>query len=104
MVGVSRGDGVLLLPSVVLMLALAYGYSRFADVPALVPMRRGVLAAVVGLLLLTMYNLAKPVLRTPRTIALALGAFAVVAALQISVAWVVIAAGLFGLASARGRA
>jgi chromate transporter len=30
-----------LLPSVVLMLALAYGYSLVADAPGLVPMRRG---------------------------------------------------------------
>jgi chromate transport protein ChrA len=54
-----------LLPSVVLMLALAYGYSQVADASGLVPIRRGVLAVVVGLLLMTMYNLAKPVLSSP---------------------------------------
>jgi chromate transport protein ChrA len=36
-----------------------------ADASGLVPIRRGVLAVVVGLLLMTMYNLAKPVLSSP---------------------------------------
>jgi chromate transporter len=92
-----------LLPSVVLMLALAYGYARVADVPALAAMRRGVLSAVVALLLLTMYRLAKPALRTSASIGLAFGAFVMVAWLHLGVVWVVIGAGLFGVAIAKGK-
>ena len=92
-----------LLPSVALMLALAYGYSHVADVPGLVPMRRGVLAVVVGLLLMTMYNLAKSVLSSPVTIAVAGCAFLLVAVLKISAAWIVVAAGVFGMAALRGQ-
>jgi len=92
-----------LLPSVVLMLTLAYGYVGVADVPTLAAMRRGILSAVVALLLLTMYRLAKSVLKTPATITLALGAFLVVAWFHISVILVVVAAGLFGVAISQGK-
>jgi chromate transporter len=92
---------VFLLPSFVLMVALAYGYSHLAAVPATVAVRRGVLAGVVGLLLLTMHRLAKPVLATPFSIALAVGAFAVTALAGIGVVWVVVAAGLIGVAAGR---
>lgn len=86
-----------LLPSALLMLALAYGYSALAHLPALVPIRRGVLAAVVALLLLTLYRLARPVLTTPTTRVLSLGAFVVVSFLQVNAVWVVIAAGVLGM-------
>lgn len=86
-----------LLPSALLMLALAYGYSALAHLPALVPIRRGVLAAVVALLLLTLYRLARPVLTTPTTRVLSLGASVVVGFLQVNAVWVVIAAGVLGM-------
>ena len=92
-----------LLPSVVLMLALAYGYSQVADAPALVPMRRGVLAVVVGLLLVTLYNLAKSVLGTPVTIAVAGCAFLLVGVLKIGAVWIVVAAGVLGMMALRGQ-
>ena len=92
-----------LLPSVVLMLALGYGYSRVSDVAALVSVRRGVLAVVVGLLFVTMYRLAKPILTSPAAIALAAGALLLVAALKVGAAWIVIASGVFGAIALRHR-
>jgi len=86
-----------LLPSGLLMLALAYGYSSLAHLPAVVAVRRGVLAAVVALLLLTMYRLARSTLTTPTAQALSLGAFVVVGLLHISSVWVVIGAGALGM-------
>jgi chromate transporter len=86
-----------LLPSALLMAALAYGYSHVAALPAVGSIRRGVLTAVVALLLLTLYRLARPVLTTLSAGALACGAFVAVAIGQISVGWVVIAAGIIGL-------
>jgi chromate transport protein ChrA len=64
-------------------------------------MRRAVVAAVVALLLLTMYQLAKPVLRRPASIGLALIAFVVVTVFHVGVAWVVIGAGIVGVIAAR---
>lgn len=92
-----------LLPSVVLMLALAFGYSQVADASGLVPIRRGVLAVVVGLLLMTMYDLAKSVLTSPVTIAIAGCAFLLLAVLKVGAAWIVVAAGVFGMMALRGR-
>jgi chromate transporter len=90
-----------LLPSAILMLVLGWGYSQVADVRGVVAMRRAVVAAVVALLLLTMYRLAKPVLRRPASIGLALIAFVVVTVFHVGVAWVVIGAGIVGVIAAR---
>lgn len=92
-----------LLPSAALMLALGYGYSHVADLPAVAPLRRGVLAAVVGLLLLTLHRLAAPVISSLGARSLALGAFLFVALLGVSAALAVVAAGALGVAAARVR-
>ena len=92
-----------LLPSFVLMLGLAWGYAHLAGVPAATAIRRGVLAGVAALLLLTMSRLAKPALTGPLPRALALGGFAVVAFWQVSAVWVVVAAGLIGIVAGRSR-
>ena len=86
-----------LLPSGLLMLALAYGYSSLRHSPAVVAIRHGVLAAVVALLLLTMYRLARSTLTTPRARALSVGAFVLVGLLHINSAWVVVGAGVLGM-------
>lgn len=90
-----------LLPSTVLMLILAYGYAHVEGVPWAMPVRRGILAAVVALLLVTMQRLAKPVLTTPMTIGIAVAAFGVVAGLHVSAVWAVVGAGLFGILTSR---
>jgi len=90
-----------LLPSTLLMLLLAYGYGHIAGVPWAVPVRRGILAAVAALLLLTMQRLARPVLTTPMTIGIAVAAFGVVAGLHVSAIWAVVGAGLFGTLTTR---
>ena len=92
------------LPSAILMLLLAYGYSHVAEMSALGSARRGVLAGVVALLLLTMHRLARPVLTTAPTIGVALAAFILVAGFDVSAVLVVIAAGVLGVAFMRGRA
>jgi chromate transporter len=103
-IGSAMATVCFVLPSAALMTLLGYGYSHVAHLPALMAVRRGVLAAVVGLLLVTMYRLAKPVLTAPLPIGLALGAFVIVAFLRVNVVFVVIAAGILGLVAARGRA
>jgi chromate transporter len=93
-----------LLPSAILMLGLAYGYSRVEAIPAIGGMRRAVLSVVVAMLLLTMYRLAKPVLSGPLSVSLAVVAFAMVAGFHISAGWVVVGAGLVGMIAARRQA
>lgn len=93
-----------LLPSAIMMLAFGYGYSHVPSVPAVIGARRGLLAAVVALLVLTVYRLAKPVLTGPLSIGLGVIAFVLVAVLQLSAALVVVGAGVVGMISAeRGR-
>jgi chromate transporter len=92
-----------LLPSMLLMLVLAYGYSQAADLEQLQPMRRGLLAAVTALLLLTMYRLARPVLKTPLITTIAIMSFLTVALVNVNAMWIVIGSGLLGVLSARPR-
>jgi len=86
-----------ILPAALLMLALAYGYAEIAASPRLVSARRGVLAVVIALLLMTMVRLTAQAVKTPLSRALALGAFAVVAMLPAASPWVVLSAGVIGL-------
>jgi chromate transporter len=99
--GSALATACFILPSAVFMLLFAYGYSRMAHIPAIVSARRGVLAVVVALLVMTLYRFAKPVLTTPLTVTIALAAFVLVAGFNVSVALVVAAAGLLGLATIR---
>jgi chromate transport protein ChrA len=85
-----------LLPSMLLMLLLAHGYGQVAGLPGVAAVRRGVLAAVVGLLILTMARLGLPILIGPLPVGLALAAFAVAAFGQANGVWIVLAAGVIG--------
>lgn len=77
------------------MLALSYGYTQLARLPAAGSGVRGMLAVVVGLLLVTLSRVGRPVLRTPLALALAAAAFIVVVAMQVHA--VVLAAGFIGV-------
>ncbi len=90
-----------ILPSVVLMIFFAWGYAHVAHLPGVASARRGVLAVVVALLLVTLYRLARPVLTTPLTGALALAAFILVAGLHVGSILTVVAAGVLGIALMR---
>ena len=92
-----------ILPSAILMLALAYGYAEIAATPRAVAARRGVLAVVIALLLSTMLRLAAQAIRTPLARTLAIAAFAIVAVLPTVSPWVVISAGLVGLIAYRAQ-
>lgn len=93
-----------LAPSVAAMLVLAYGYAGLSTIATLGPALRGLLAAVVGLLILATYRLARPIVTTPFDCGLALGGFLIGLTLRTNPAWIVIAAGIVGLLVRRGRA
>lgn len=99
--GAFVSTGAFLLPSFVVMLAFAYGYSLLPELPWIIAARRGVIAAVVGLLLLTTYRLAESALTGPLAILVAVAAFAVGGWSRAHAAWIVVAAGVSGVL--RGR-
>ena len=86
-----------LFPSVLLMVAFAYAYSMLPDLPWIIAGRRGVIAAVVGLLLLAMFRLATSSLRATSAMLVAVIAFAVGAWSQAHTALIVVAAGAIGV-------
>jgi|GEM_PF-460461 len=88
-----------LLPSVILMLLLAAGYVASSAIPAVGPAINGVTSAVVGILLATAYRLGKRNISRaePLTIVLAAAAFLAGAFLNMSVALIVVAAGVLGI-------
>jgi chromate transporter len=100
-----RGSAVatiaFLFPSVLLMVALAYGYLHVATLPSLESVRRGVVAVVTALLLATMSRLARQTITTPLARAVAIGGFFVAMLLPSSSPVVVVVAGVLGVASAR---
>ena len=85
------------LPAAALMLALAAGYGTVAALPALAPTLTGLTAAVVGMLIATIYRLGKKNIDGPVALALAVAAFVVGVALNLNAALIVIAAGLLGV-------
>jgi chromate transport protein ChrA len=96
-VGSALATASFVFPAAVAMLALAYGYTTIAQTSSVVAMRRGVLAVVVALLLLTMSRLGRPTLTTPSTTLIAVAAFVLVAGFQVSAALVVATAGILAV-------
>ena len=90
-----------LAPAMVMMLALAYGYAQLSAMAAVGSALRGLLAAVVGLLVIATYRLARPILTTPLARGLAVAAFLVGLFLRVNPAWIVVAAGIVGLLARR---
>ena len=82
-----------------LMLVLAILYEEITVLLAdtATPALRGLTAAVAGILVATIYRLAKPTITTVMGVAVAVTACAVGIALGISPAWVVIGAGVIGI-------
>jgi len=84
-------------PAALAMLLLAAGYVAVTALPHVQPAITGLTAAVVGMLIATMYRLGKKNISGPVGIVIAIVAFAVGAFLDINAALIVIAAGLIGI-------
>ncbi len=85
------------LPAALAMLLLAAGYVAVTALPHVQPAITGLTAAVVGMLIATLYRLGKKNITGPVGIGIAAVAFAVGAFLNINAALIVIAAGLIGI-------
>lgn len=104
--GAALATSAFLLPAFLLMLLLSILYEEFtvllADAAA--PALRGLTAAVAGILVATIYRLAKPTITTVAGAVLAVAACAAGIALRISPAWIVLVAGIMGILSPRSFA
>jgi chromate transport protein ChrA len=89
----------LLLPAFVLMLVLAILYEEITVLlaDAATPALRGLTAAVAGILVATIYRLAKPAIITLTGGVVAVAACGLGIVLRLNPAWIVLAAGMLGI-------
>jgi chromate transporter len=96
--GAALATAAFVLPSAGAMLLLGWLYAAAAALPDLAPTIAGLVASVVGILLATTYRLGKSNIKEPLTLGIAVVAFLVGAFLDLSAAFIVVAAGLVGVA------
>jgi len=87
-----------LTPATASMLALAILYGRFARLPEVGLALHGMAAAVVGLLVVAVWGLARPNIVDWVSAVLAAAAFAAGYWIQLSTVWIVVLGGLIGIA------
>lgn len=97
--GAALATTAFLLPAFLLILALSIAYEEITVIlgDAATPSLRGLTAAVAGILVATIYRLAKPTITTPTGAVIALAACGVGIALKINPAWIVLTAGILGI-------
>lgn len=97
--GAALATTAFLLPAFLLILALSIAYEEITVIlgDAATPSLRGLTAAVAGILVATIYRLAKPTITTPTGAVMALAACGVGIALKINPAWIVLTAGILGI-------
>jgi chromate transporter len=97
--GAALATSAFLLPAFLLMLVLSMLYEEITAGmgSAASPAIRGLTSAVVGILVATIYRLAKPTVTTVMGGVVAIAACALGIALRINPAWLVLAAGILGI-------
>lgn len=97
--GAALATTAFLLPAFLLMLALSMVYEEITASlgSAAIAALGGLTAAVVGILIATIYRLAKPTITTMMGGVVAVAACAMGIALRINPAWLVLAAGILGI-------
>ena len=97
--GAALATGAFLLPAFLLMLALSIAYEQLTVLFAATatPALQGLTAAVAGILVATIYRLAKPTITTLTGSVVAVTACAVGIIPRINPAWIVLAAGTLGI-------
>ena len=97
--GAALATGAFLLPAFLLMLVLSILYEEvtglLADTAA--PALRGLTAAVAGILVATIYRLAKPAITTLTGGLVAVAACSLGIVLRVNPAWIVLTAGILGI-------
>ncbi len=95
--------GLFLIPSVLVLTALASVYALWGQLPLLASVFAVLKPAVLVIVLVAAWRIGRRTLRTPLQVALAIGGFAALAVLDLPYPLVVIGAGLIGLAAGRWR-
>lgn len=97
--GAALATSAFLLPAFLLMLALSIVYEEITVLlsDAATPALRGLTAAVAGILVATIYRLAKSTITTLTCGLVAVAACAVGIVLRINPAWIVLIAGMLGI-------
>ncbi|MEY3462381.1 MAG: hypothetical protein RLZZ468_159, partial [Cyanobacteriota bacterium] len=95
--------GLFLIPSVLVLTALASVYALWGQLPLLASVFAVLKPAVLAIVLVAAWRIGRRTLRTPLQVALAIGGFAALAVLDLPYPLVVIGAGLIGLAAGRWR-
>ena len=102
--GVAAG-ALFVLPSLLLLLGLSWGYMAFGDVPWMAAVLWGIKPAVAALVLQAVHRIGSRTLKTPRTApllwAIALVSFVAVAQLELPFPAVVLGAALMGAVAQR---
>jgi len=97
--GAALATGAFLLPAFFLMLALSMVYKEITVLPSdtTTCALSGLTAAVAGILVATIYRLAKPTITTPTGGVVAVTACAAGIVLRVNPAWIVLTAGILGI-------
>jgi chromate transporter len=97
--GAALGTTAFLLPAFLLMLLLSVLYEEITAGlgDAATPALRGLTASVIGILVATIYRLAKPTITTVLGGLVAITACVLGIALELNPAWIVIGAGVIGI-------
>src|SRR3546814_10545712 len=86
---VCSSDLLIFMPIVIVML-LGMAYGRYGDLPFVAQGFRGLSAAAAGLVVAMAVQIAWPVLRSLRAVALALVIFLAIGALRLPLVWVLL--------------
>jgi len=92
------------LPGAAVIMALAFGYAHFGDVPLVQSLFAGIKAAVVVVVLQALWRLSRKALAGPSSWVLAGLAFAAIFFLSVPFPFIIAAAAFWGLASTRSAA
>ena len=93
--GVIAG-GLFVLPSLLILIALSWGYMHFGDIPQVAAMLYGIKPAVVAIVLFAAYRIGLRVLKNKILWGVALFAFVAISQLHLPFPLIILAAGLVG--------
>jgi chromate transporter len=93
--------GLFVLPSVFILMALSHVYLAYGSVPAVAALLYGIKPAVVAVVLAAAWRIGSRALRHRALWAISIAAFVAIYFLDVPFPWIVLAAGLIGVAGGR---
>ncbi|HPX89671.1 MAG TPA: chromate efflux transporter [Methylophilaceae bacterium] len=88
--------GLFVLPSLLILIALSWGYMRFGDLPQVAAILYGIKPAVVAIVLFAAYRIGKRILNNAMLWAIAIFAFMAISVLHLPFPAIIAVAALFG--------